>query len=144
MRDHTGLEVVADNSQCNAAKIFEHMNIAVDPGLLIHVQAGLNICKLAVRKYSDKEVYRIYLTFFRIGKPHCFTAPVHFAYNTGLVRDMAREVVLLDILSVVFAEFRVSYRNAIFHAIFVLRPQQFERDTDFLQFTVYILISSRL
>ena len=39
--------------------ILKHMDIAVDPGLLVHVQTRLNICKLAVQKHGDKEIDRI-------------------------------------------------------------------------------------
>ena len=60
MGNDAGFEIVADDTQRYAAEILKHMDIAVDPALLIHIQARFDIRKLAVRK-RRKEVYRIHL-----------------------------------------------------------------------------------
>ena len=131
MCDHSGLEIVADNTERNAAEILKHMDIAVDPCLLVHVQAGLNVCKLAVRQCCDKEIDWMHLTLFGIVQPHRFTAPIYFAYNTGLVGDVVREIVLLNVLGVIATEFSVADRNAVLYTVLVLVPKQLERDSVF-------------
>ena len=143
MCDHAGLEIVADDTERNAAEILKHMDITADPCLFVHIQARLNIRKLAVWKYRHKEIDGIRLTFFGIVKAHRFTAPVYFAYNTGLVRDVIGEVVLLDILGIIITKLCVSDRNADLHTVLVLLPQQLERHACLLQFTVDILIVDR-
>lgn len=80
------------------------------------------------------------LTLFRIVKPHRFTAPVYFAYNTGLVRDVIGEVVLFNILGVIVTELGVSDRNTFHHTVLILLPQQLERNAGLLQFHMDMLI----
>ena len=144
MRDHAGLEIVADDPERNAAEILKHMDIAVDPCLLVHIQARLNIRELAVRKCCDKEIHRVHLiSIIQIVKAHRFTAPVHFTYNTRLVRNVIREVVLLDILGIIITELCVSDRNTHLHTVLVLLPKQLERDSRLFQLTVDILIVDR-
>ena len=76
-------------------------------------------------------------------KPHCLAAPVNLAYNAGLVRNVIRQIVLLNIFCVVVAELRVADRYAAFRIVFMLLPQQLERHTGLLQLAVDILIVNR-
>ena len=46
--------------------------MTADPCLFVHIQARLNIRKLAVRKYRHKEIDGIRLTFFGIVNAHRF------------------------------------------------------------------------
>ena len=138
MRNDAGFEIVADDTQRYAAEILKHMDIAVDPA-----QARLDIRKLAVRKRRDKEVYRIHLILVSGMKPHSLAAPIHLTDNAGLVRNVIREIILLNIFRVVVAELRVANRYAAFWIVFMLLPQQLERHTGLFQLAVDILIVDR-
>ena len=123
--------------------VLKHMDIAVDPALLIHIQARFDIRKLAVRKRRDKEVYRIHLILVSGMKPHRLAAPIHLTDNAGLVRNVIRQIVLLNIFCVVVAELRVADRYAAFRIVFMLLPQQLKRHTGLFQFIVNILVVNR-
>ena len=75
-----------------------------------------------------------------IVKPHRFTAPVYFASNAGLARDVIGEVVLLNILGISITELGVSDRNTLFYTVLVLLPQQLECHACLLSFRMDILI----
>ena len=79
-------------------------------------------------------------SFFRVVEAHRFTAPIHFAYDARFVRDVIREIVLLNILGIVVAEFRVAHLNTVLHTVLVLLPQQLERNAGLLQFAVNVFI----
>lgn len=40
--DHTGLEIVADGTYRHAAKEFIHMDMVAQPGVLLHIRAGIH------------------------------------------------------------------------------------------------------
>ena len=143
MRDHTCLEIVADDTKRNSAEILKHMNIAAQPCLFVHVQARFHIRKLTVWKRRYKQIDGIYFILVRFMELHGFSAPVYFTYNAGLVHDVVCEIVLLNVLGIIFTKLCVSDRNTDFHTIFVILPQKLKCDTCLFQFTVNILIVNR-
>ena len=92
------------------------MDVAVDcfssvhsySGRARHTQGG------AVRKRRDKEVYRIHLILVSGMKSHRLADSIHLTYNSGLVRDVIREIILINVFRVVVAKLRVVNRCAAF------------------------------
>ena len=119
--DHAGLQVVANGSYRNAAEVLIHVDVAPDPGVHLHIKGGLDIGVTAVGQAGNKEI-DFDLLAVRLGDPHCWAAPVHFATLPRFMLEVAadrrfRAILVVVVTELCFPDRDVAFGKALFSVL---------------------------
>lgn len=119
--DHAGLQVVANGSYRNAAEVLIHVDVAPDPGVHLHIKGGLDIGVTAVGQAGNKEI-DFDLFAVRLGDPHCWAAPVHFATLPRFMLEVAadrrfRAILVVVVTELCFPDRDVAFGKALFSVL---------------------------
>ena len=129
--DNRSFAVIRYEYSGNAAKIFVHMNVGIDPWLLLHIHTCFHICILAVSHHTNKYVGFDDFSCIRIDDRCRIPCPVYFNLFAGFAVDMHGSASFLLILLDVIAELGIherflTIRTAVLH---VFCPQKLFTDS---------------
>lgn len=135
MLGDAGLEVVADASDGDAPEELVGVDMAKQPGVLLHVRRGLDVCVLGVRQGGNEQVGLADLAGGLAHQPHGRAGPVDLHDLPRLVLEVVGDVAAGDVLLVSAAERRVADGGQALGAglVTILLPKQLLRDADLLQ-----------
>ena len=133
------LEVVWSTNANHSSEIPISVDMADDPGFLLHVQKSLCVGVSAVREHRHKQVGIQPLSCIRVHQRSGLPSPVHLHGLAGLVLQMHGGFSLVDIVCVVLVELSgfVGQFTALAALLTVFHPQQAQGDAALLYLTVY-------
>ena len=140
--DHTGLEVVRCEDAGDSAKIPVGVDMAGDPGLLLHIQKGLCVCIAAVWQHRYKQICFQPLPGVCVHQSCRLASPVHLHGFTRLVFQMHGSFGFVDIVRIILVELGgfVGQLAALTTLLAVFHPQKAQGDAALLHLSVHPLV----
>jgi len=144
--DNTHPEIIALDADGRPAKIGKHVHVALEPGVLHHIEAGFHVRILAVRKRGDKQIYRDDFPCFLVNQRHRGSAPVHFTDDARFVEKMTGQAVFGHIVRISFAELGIAEGDGLVleTGVLVFIPQKFQIDPGLLELGMDIVVVRNL
>lgn len=98
------LQIVRDQKPGRAAEKLYHMDIGVNPGLLLHVGKSFSKAVHAERQCPNEDVDLGNSTSFRVVQQKGLSSPVHHHLVTGLMLDVHGQAVAIRIVTIQLTE----------------------------------------
>ena len=145
MRGNSLFEIVTDKDPGDSSVVAVHVDMALQPVLLIHAQTWLHVGHPAVDKIRTEKVHGHFLSGVPVKVMHCRPGPVHLDPVPRLVMDVVRELVGSCEPVIIITELRVSHGHfAVVPAVVaVFLMQELESHSRFQQLFVHIFVVHR-
>ena len=143
---HTGFQIVTPDNPCDTAEIFARVDMGSCPAFLIHGEECFHIAVAAVWQCGNENICRDNLACVRIDDGSCIACPVDLHDFTGLVMQVHGGVGFGNVIAVILVELCGLIRKlaGIAAGFTVFQPQQVQRNTVLLQFSVDVIVVRHL